>query len=107
MNTHLRLLAVASSFAFMSAGAFAQSTNTGPSATPSTESAKQADRDYEGAKAACQKERSKTLRTECMRRAEDAHDKATGMTGTALGGMGGSASGTASGGGSNSAKQRS
>ena len=107
MNTHLRTLAVASGFALVSAGAFAQSTYTAPSTTARTESAAQVERDYEAAKAACQKERSKTSRTECLRRAEDTHNKATGMTGTALGGAGGSASGTASGGGTNSAKQRS
>ena len=67
-----------------------------PDASPATTktSLTQADRDFEAAKAACQTERSKTARSECLRRAEDTYNKATNATGTTpLSGAGGTGAG--------------
>jgi hypothetical protein len=115
MNAHLRQLFVASTFAVATVGVSAQTTapkavQTTPApaqsaATPPATT--QAQRDFEAAKAACQTERTKNALNECLRRAEDTYNKATGVPGAPLGGVGGSASGSPVGGGTNSAKQRS
>jgi hypothetical protein len=110
MNTHLRQFLVASTFAMAAVGASAQTTAPkavettpapaqSPNAPPATT---QAQRDFEAAKAACQTERTRNALNECLRRADDAYSRATGVTGVPLGGMG-----VSGGGGSNSARQRS
>jgi len=111
MNTHLRQILVASTFAVASAGIFAQTTapkavetkpaptTQSPTSPPATT---QAQRDFEAAKAACQKERTSNALNECLRRADDAYNKATGISGAPVGGANGQ-----SGSGTNSARQRS
>jgi hypothetical protein len=120
MNPQLRQLLVVSTFA-MATAAGAQPTSTTsqstattpnsaattPATAPKTESMIQAEKDFEAAKTACQAERSKTARVDCLKRAQDAFYRANAVPGAPLGGVGGSASGAASGGGASSAKQRS
>jgi len=114
MNTYLRQLLVASAFAVATVGVSAQSTQSTPTTpamtpkdaptaqAPTTQApTTQAQRDYEAAKAACQTERSKKEQQECLRRADNAYDRATGVPGASVGG------GSPSGGGANSARQRS
>jgi len=76
-------------------GAFAaQPASPTPSPATTKTDQTQADRDFEAAKAACQTERSKTARSECLRRAEDTYNKATNATGTTpLSGAGGTGAG--------------
>ena len=111
MNTHLRQLLVASTLAVAAVGVSAQTTapkavettpaptTQSPNAPPATT---QAQRDFESAKAACQTERTKNALNECLRRAEDAFNKATGAPGAPVSG-----GGAQSGSDTKSARQRS
>jgi hypothetical protein len=114
MNTHLRQLLVASTFAIATAGVSAQSTQSAPTTpamtpkdAPTTQApttqppTTQAQRDYEAAKAACQAERSKKEQQECLRRADNAYDRATGVRGAPVQGA------SPSGSGASAARQRS
>jgi hypothetical protein len=94
MNMTIRQLVVASTVALATAAVSAQSTSTTTPTTRKAEPATQAERDFESAKAACQTQRSRTARFECLRHAEDTYNRATGTTMAPLSGAGGSASGT-------------
>ena len=109
MNTHLRQLLVASTLAVATVGVSAQTTApkavetrpAPPQSATAPPATTQAQRDFEAAKAACQTETTKNALNECLRRAEDAYNKATGAPGAPVSG------GTQSGSGTNSARQRS
>ena len=111
MNTHLRQLLVASTFAVATVGVSAQSTPTTPAMTPKDAPTTQAptiqapktqaQRDFEAAKAVCQTERSKKEQQECLRRADNAYDRATGVPGAPVQGV------SPSGSGAGAARQRS
>jgi len=90
----LRQLLVAATVALAAAGASAQSTSSPTAQPPRKDALTQADRDFEAAKAACQAERSRTARLECVQHAQDSYSRATGTSMTPFSGMGGSASGT-------------
>jgi len=103
MNTHLRQLLLASTFAATTVGVSAQTAPaTTPTPAPTTqaqtqtkpEPTTQAQRDYDAAKAACQTEHSRNARLECLRRADDAYNRGTG--GIPMVGNGVAASGTGS-----------
>jgi hypothetical protein len=102
MSKNLRQLLIASTLGVATFVAYAQPTT--PSATSKADQT-QADRDYESAKAACQTQRSRTARLDCLRRAEDTYTRATGtLIGAPVSGAGGSGAGTQQG---NSMKARS
>ncbi len=94
MNTISRQLLVASALGIATLGAYAQPASTPPSSTATKADQTQADRDYAAAKAACAKERSRTFRGECLRRADDNYSRATGQTSSPLGGPGSTAATT-------------
>jgi len=106
MDTHLRQLLVASTFAVATVGVSAQTTPapTTQSATPPPATT-QAERDFEAAKAACQTERTKNALQECLRRAEDNYNRAAGVSGGPAGGTAASGGGTSSVTGSHSPKR--
>ena len=95
MNAISRQLLFASALGIAALGANAQPpSSTTPPSTAAKADQTQADRDYETAKAACAKERSRTARGECLRRADDNYSRAAGKTGAPLSGAGGSGGGS-------------
>jgi hypothetical protein len=94
MSTTLRQVIVATAVALAAAGASAQPASSTTAQTSRKAEPTQIERDFEAAKATCQTQRSKTARLECLRRAEDSYNRATGMTMVPLSGGRGSASGT-------------
>lgn len=80
MNKTLRQFFVASAIGVASLGSHAQSPSVMPLTPASPETAQtQAERDYEAAKAACDAQRFRTAKIECLRNAEDDY-RATGTS---------------------------
>jgi len=89
MNKTSRQLLLASALTAGSLGVGAQPLSVMPSTPTAPETQTQAQRDYEAAKAACQAQRSKSIKAECLRNAEDDYNHGTGGTASGIGAGGG------------------